>query len=170
MMVVGGVDVLVDALMVTGFAKLGALSERNDDPQAASRPFDADRDGFVLGEGAGVLILEERERALARGAEVLAELSGFGCSCNAYRITDSPPDGRGAYQSMAAALEDAGLGHVRMLLQVHDELVFELPESDVEQARPVIERVMAEAARPAVELTVPLGVEIGTGKSWGAAH
>ena len=108
-MVVGGVDVLVDALMVTGFAKLGALSERNDDPQAASRPFDADRDGFVLGEGAGVLILEERERALARGAEVLAELSGFGCSCNAYRITDSPPDGRGAYQSMAAALEDAGL-------------------------------------------------------------
>lgn len=108
-MVVGGVDVLVDALMVTGFAKLGALSERNDDPQAASRPFDADRDGFVLGEGAGVLVLEERERALARGAEVLAELSGFGCSCNAYRITDSPPDGRGAYQSMAAALKDAGL-------------------------------------------------------------
>ncbi len=108
-MVVGGVDVLVDALMVTGFAKLGALSERNDNPQAASRPFDADRDGFVLGEGAGILILEERGRALSRGATVLAELSGFGCSCNAYRITDSPPDGRGAYQSMAAALADAGL-------------------------------------------------------------
>ena len=87
-MVVGGVDVLVDAIMVTGFAKLGALSERNEDPQAASRPFDVDRDGFVLGEGAGVLILEERERALERGARVLAELSGFGCSCNAYRITD----------------------------------------------------------------------------------
>ena len=108
-MVVGGVDVLVDALMVTGFAKLGALSERNEDPQAASRPFDVDRDGFVLGEGAGILILEEREQALARGATVLAELSGFGCSCNAYRITDSPPDGRGAYQSMAAALADAEL-------------------------------------------------------------
>ena len=75
-----------------------------------------------------------------------------------------------AMARMMPALEDAGLGHVRMLLQVHDELVFELPESDVEQARPVIERVMAEAARPAVELTVPLGVEIGTGKSWGAAH
>ncbi|MDG5752270.1 DNA polymerase I [Qipengyuania sp. XHP0211] len=75
-----------------------------------------------------------------------------------------------AMARMMPALEEAGLGHVRMLLQVHDELVFELPESDVEQARPVIERVMAEAAQPAVELTVPLGVEIGTGKSWGAAH
>ena len=108
-MIVGGVDVLVDAIMITGFAKLGALSERNDDPQAASRPFDVDRDGFVLGEGAGILILEERERALARGATILAELSGYGCSCNAYRITDSPPDGRGAYQSMSAALKDSGL-------------------------------------------------------------
>jgi 3-oxoacyl-[acyl-carrier-protein] synthase II len=108
-MVVGGVDVLVDPLMITGFAKLGALSERNDDPAAASRPFDRDRDGFVLGEGAGFLVLEELERARARGATILAELSGFGCSCNAYRITDSPPDGRGAYQAMAAALEDAGL-------------------------------------------------------------
>jgi 3-oxoacyl-[acyl-carrier-protein] synthase II len=108
-MIVGGVDVLVDPLMVTGFAKLGALSERNEDPVAASRPFDQDRDGFVLGEGAGVLILEDRERALARGVEILAELSGFGCSCNAYRITDSPPDGRGAHQAMAAALADAGL-------------------------------------------------------------
>jgi 3-oxoacyl-[acyl-carrier-protein] synthase II len=108
-MIVGGVDVLVDAIMITGFAKLGALSERNADPQRASRPFDADRDGFVLGEGAGILILESAERAEARGATVLAELSGFGCSCNAYRITDSPPDGRGAHQSMAAALSDAGL-------------------------------------------------------------
>jgi len=108
-MIVGGVDVLVDAIMITGFAKLGALSERNEDPQRASRPFDLDRDGFVLGEGAGILILEERAHAIARGAQILAELSGFGCSCNAYRITDSPPDGRGAHQSMTAALNDAGL-------------------------------------------------------------
>jgi DNA polymerase-1 len=71
---------------------------------------------------------------------------------------------------VAPALEAAGLGHVRMLLQVHDELVFELPEGDVAAARPVIERVMAEAALPSVPLTVPLGVEIGTGLSWGAAH
>ena len=95
--------------MITGFAKLGALSERNDDPQAASRPFDQDRDGFVLGEGAGFLVLESEAHAQARGATPLAELSGFGCSCNAYRITDSPPDGRGAYQSMRLALEDASL-------------------------------------------------------------
>ena len=108
-MLVGGVDVLVDALMITGFAKLGALSERNEDPTAASRPFDRDRDGFVLGEGAGFLVIEEAEHAKARGATILAELSGFGCSCNAYRITDSPPDGRGAHQAMAAAIVDAGL-------------------------------------------------------------
>ena len=96
--------------MITGFAKLRALSERNDDPQAASRPFDLERDGFVLGEGAGFLVLESEETASRRGASVLAEVSGFGCSCNAYRITDSPPDGRGAHQSMSLALKDAGLG------------------------------------------------------------
>ena len=75
-----------------------------------------------------------------------------------------------AMARMMPALEAAGLGHVRMLLQVHDELVFELPEGDVTAARPVIERVMAEAAMPSVRLTVPLGIEIGTGLSWGAAH
>jgi 3-oxoacyl-[acyl-carrier-protein] synthase II len=75
----------------------------------ASRPFDIDRDGFVLGEGAGFLILEREEAAIARGAEILAELSGYGCSCNAWRITDSPPDGRGAAQAIRAAIEDAGL-------------------------------------------------------------
>jgi len=108
-MLVGGVDVLVDPLMITGFAKLGALSERNEDPAAASRPFDLGRDGFVLGEGAGFLVIEAEQTAADRGSTVLAELSGFGCSCNAYRITDSPPDGRGAYQSMSLALADAGL-------------------------------------------------------------
>jgi 3-oxoacyl-[acyl-carrier-protein] synthase II len=108
-MVVGGVDVLVDPIMVTGFSLLGALSTRNDAPEAASRPFDVDRDGFVLGEGAGFLILESERHAKARGADILGKLSGFGCSCNAYRVTDSPPDGRGAVQSMRAALADAGL-------------------------------------------------------------
>jgi DNA polymerase I len=71
---------------------------------------------------------------------------------------------------MMPALAEAGLPNVKMLLQVHDELVFELPEGDVEKAKPVIERVMATAAEPAVKLSVPLGVEIGTGLSWGAAH
>jgi 3-oxoacyl-[acyl-carrier-protein] synthase II len=108
-MIVGGVDVLVDPLMVMGFSLLGALSTRNDAPEKASRPFDIERDGFVLGEGAGFLILEELELAKSRGADILGRLSGFGCSCNAYRITDSPPDGRGAAQSMTAALNDAQL-------------------------------------------------------------
>jgi 3-oxoacyl-[acyl-carrier-protein] synthase II len=106
-MVVGGVDVLVDPIMITGFSKLGALSTRNEAPTRASRPFDRGRDGFVLGEGAGFLVLERLSTAKARGAAILAELSGFGCSCNAYRITDSPPDGRGAAQAMSAALVDA---------------------------------------------------------------
>lgn len=109
-MIVGGVDVLVGPLMVTGFSLLGALSSRNDDPEAASRPFDKDRDGFVLGEGAGFLLLETEESAARAGRKPLGELSGYGCSCNAWRITDSPPDGRGAAQSMEAALETAGIG------------------------------------------------------------
>lgn len=108
-MIVGGVDVLVDPLMVSGFALLGALSTRNEAPARASRPFDVARDGFVLGEGAGFLVLESADGALRRGATPLVELSGFGCSCNAYRITDSPPDGRGAAQAMEIAIADAGL-------------------------------------------------------------
>jgi 3-oxoacyl-[acyl-carrier-protein] synthase II len=108
-MIVGGVDVLVDPLMITGFSLLGALSTRNDAPEKASRPFDLNRDGFVLGEGAGILLLESKEAAQKRGAAILGRISGFGNSCNAYRITDSPPDGRGAAQSMRNALQDAGL-------------------------------------------------------------
>ncbi len=108
-MIAGGVDALSEPLMVVGFAKLGALSTRNDDHLHASRPFDRDRDGFVLGEGAGFLVLEEESIARKRGAPILARIDGWGCSCNAWRITDSPPDGRGAAQAMAAALRDAGL-------------------------------------------------------------
>ena len=108
-MIAGGVDALSEPLMVVGFAKLGALSTRNDDHLHASRPFDRDRDGFVLGEGAGFLVLEEESTARKRGAPILARIDGWGCSCNAWRITDSPPDGRGAAQAMAAALRDAGL-------------------------------------------------------------
>jgi 3-oxoacyl-[acyl-carrier-protein] synthase II len=108
-MIVGGVDVLVGPLMLTGFSLLGALSTRNHDPSGASRPFDRDRDGFVLGEGAGILILERESAARSRGAEILAVIGGYGCSSNAWRITDSPPDGRGAAQAMSLALEDANL-------------------------------------------------------------
>ena len=108
-MIVGGVDVLVGPLMVTGFSLLGALSTRNDEPQRASRPFDLDRDGFVLGEGAGFLLIETEKSAQEAGRTPLAQLSGYGTSCNAWRITDSPPDGRGAAQSMAEALKAAGV-------------------------------------------------------------
>jgi 3-oxoacyl-[acyl-carrier-protein] synthase II len=95
--------------MLTGFSLLGALSKRNDDPAHASRPFDLHRDGFVLGEGAGMLVLEELEHAKARGAHIYGEVLGAASSSNAYRITDSPPDGQGAYLSMKGAIDDAGL-------------------------------------------------------------
>jgi 3-oxoacyl-[acyl-carrier-protein] synthase II len=95
--------------MLTGFSLLGALSKRNDDPSHASRPFDLNRDGFVLGEGAGMLVLEELEHARARGARIYGEVLGYASTSNSYRITDSPPDGQGAYLAMQQAIEDAGL-------------------------------------------------------------
>lgn len=109
-MVTGGAHTMIHPLGVTGFNRLTALSNRNDDPQGASRPFSADRDGFVMGEGAGMLILETLEHALARGATILAEIAGYGSTADAYRITDIHPDGRGAAMSMNLALKDAGLG------------------------------------------------------------
>lgn len=109
-MVAGGFDSLTTWVDLLGFSMLGALTDAyNDDPQRASRPFDRDRSGFVLGEGAVAFVLEEREAALARGATVLAELTGYASTLNAYRITDSPPDGGGAIPAMAGALADAGL-------------------------------------------------------------
>jgi len=108
-MITGGCDSIIGEFSVAGFGLLGALSQNNKDPERASRPFDLKRDGFVLGEGAGILIMEELGHAKARGAKIIAEITGFGTSSNAYRITDSPPDGRGADQAMRLALEDAGL-------------------------------------------------------------
>lgn len=110
LMVAGGFDALTTWLDVLGFTLLGALAAGfNEDPQRASRPFERDRVGFVLGEGAVALVLEDLDSALARGAEVLAELVGYGSSLNAYRITDAPPNGTGPIQSMDWALKDAGL-------------------------------------------------------------
>ena len=107
--IAAGTDTLVEAFMVSGFSLLGALSTRNDEPWRASRPFDQDRDGFVLGEGAGVLLLEHETHARARGAPILGYVLGAGMSNNAYRITDSPPDGTGPMLAMRNALRDAGL-------------------------------------------------------------
>ena len=108
-MIAGGSEAVVTGLTVGGFAAMKALSTRNGDPQGASRPFDKDRDGFVLGEGAGILILEELEFAKARGANILGEILGYGMSADAYHMTGIAPEGAGAQRSMRAALKDAGV-------------------------------------------------------------
>ena len=105
---VGGFDSMISPIGIAGFCLLSALSMDNDTPERASRPFDATRNGFLLGEGAGFLVLEEWELAKARGARIYAELAGDGNSLSSYRITDSPPDGDGPIQSMHQALADAG--------------------------------------------------------------
>ncbi len=107
--IAGGTEAAVTPLGVAGFAVMRALSTRNDEPQKASRPFDRDRDGFVMGEGAGILVLEEYERAKARGAKIYAELVGYGATDDAYHITAPHECGEGAYECMRLALEDAGL-------------------------------------------------------------
>ena len=108
-MVAGGSEMATCGLGLGGFAASRALSTRNDDPQAASRPWDADRDGFVLSDGAGSMVLEELEHARARGATIYAEVAGFGMSSDAYHITLPPEDGNGAARCMASALRDSGL-------------------------------------------------------------
>ena len=108
-MIVGGAEQATSPVTVAGFASMKALSTRNDDPERASRPWDRDRDGFVLGDGAGVLVLEEYERAKARGASIYCELKGFGMSADGWHITSPPDDGRGAVASMRNALADAAM-------------------------------------------------------------
>jgi 3-oxoacyl-[acyl-carrier-protein] synthase II len=106
----GGSECIVSPIEFQLFCLLGVLSKQNDHPESASRPFDARRDGFVIGEGAGILLLESLDHAMKRGAPILAELAGYGTACDAYRITDEAPDGRGAILAMRRALADAGLG------------------------------------------------------------
>jgi len=105
----GGAEAGISLLGLSGFAVMRALTTRNDEPERASRPFDAGRDGFVIGEGAGCLVLEEMEHARARGAEVLGELAGYGATGDAFHITAPPPEAEGAAEAMHAAIADAGL-------------------------------------------------------------
>ena len=108
-MVAGGSEAAVNEPSVGGFNSMQALSTRNDDPQHASRPFDKDRDGFVIGEGAGALILEEYEHAKARGAKIYCEVVGGGASADAYHFTAPHPEGKGAMKAMRDAIKDAGI-------------------------------------------------------------
>ena len=128
--VAGGAHSMIHPLGLAGFNLLTALSTKNDSPERASRPFDKERDGFVLSEGAGVVILEELEHAKKRGAKIYAELAGYGSTADAFRLTDPHPDGRGAIEAMRLALEDAGLnrtdiGHINAhgtSTQLNDEI------------------------------------------------
>ncbi|MGB1544555.1 MAG: beta-ketoacyl synthase N-terminal-like domain-containing protein, partial [Spongiibacter marinus] len=126
-----------------GFAAARAMSTRNDDPQGASRPWDKERDGFVLGDGAGMLVLEELESARQRGATIYAELSGFGMSCDAFHMTSPPEDGRGALAAMQAALNDAQKdAAVLDYINAHGTSTV---AGDVAESR-AIERLMGSAA------------------------
>ncbi len=143
-MIAGGAEMATTPLGLGGFAAARALSTRNDSPETASRPWDADRDGFVLSDGAGVLVLEEYEHAKARGATIYAELTGFGMSDDAYHMTSPPEDGRGAAASMANAIKDAGLNPEQLdYINAHGTST---PAGDVAESR-AVEKVMGDAAK-----------------------
>ena len=109
-MICGGTEACITTLGIGGFAAMRALSTRNDEPERASRPWDRDRDGFVVGEGAGILVLEELEHAKRRGARILAEMAGYGMSADAFHVTSPPENGDGAFRVMRIAMRDAGIG------------------------------------------------------------
>jgi 3-oxoacyl-[acyl-carrier-protein] synthase II len=143
-MITGGTEATVTPLTIAGFGNMRALSSRNDSPETASRPFDADRDGFVLGEGAGTMILESLEHALSRGATILGEMVGYGQSADAYHMTAPAPEGAGAQLAMRAALRDAELepGDVDYI-NAHGTST---PANDVNETR-AIKAVFGDAAR-----------------------
>lgn len=110
-MICGGVESVVTPLTVASFGSMKALSTRNDDPQRASRPFEKDRDGFIIGEGSGILIIEDLQSALDRGAKIYAEIVGYGANSDAYHMTAPGPEGKGAARCMQMALDDAGISY-----------------------------------------------------------
>lgn len=150
-MLVGGAEMATTPVGLGGFAAARALSTRNDDPQAASRPWDEERDGFVLADGAGVLMLEELESAQKRGARIYAELAGFGMSGDAYHMTLPPEDGRGAAASMLNAIQDAGINPDQIdYINAHGTST---PAGDVAESKAVELTMGAAAASVAVSST-----------------
>ncbi len=161
-MIAGGSEAAICAMGVGGFGALRALSTRNDEPERASRPFDKDRDGFVLGEGAGVLILEELEFARRRGAPIYAEMVGYGMSADAYHMTAPSEDGDGAFRVMQAALESAGVTADAVdYINAHGTST---PHNDRIETRAIKRAFGAHAARLAVSSTKSM-----TGHLLGAA-
>ncbi|HSC74813.1 MAG TPA: beta-ketoacyl-ACP synthase II [Pseudomonadales bacterium] len=162
MMVAGGAEMACTPVGLGGFAAARALSTRNDNPQAASRPWDKDRDGFVLADGAGMLVLEEYEHAKQRGAKIYAELCGFGMSDDAYHMTSPPEDGNGAARSMVNALRDAKIDAAD--LQYINAHGTSTPAGDIAECRAVKSVMGNAAAQVAVSSTKSM-----TGHLLGAA-
>lgn len=150
-MLVGGAEMATTPVGLGGFCAARAMSTRNDDPEAASRPWDRGRDGFVLGDGAGMMVLEEMESAKARGANIYAELCGFGMSCDAFHMTSPPEDGRGARAAMQAALSDAAVNAEALdYINAHGTSTV---AGDVAESRAISELMGGAAAKVAVSST-----------------
>ena len=161
-MIAGGSEAVVTELAIGGFASARALSTRNDDPATASRPWDKERDGFVLGEGAGALLLEEYEHARARGARIYCEVAGYGVSADAFHMTAPPDDGDGGYRAMRNALKDAGLNPEQIdYINAHGTST---PLGDVAETKAIKRLLGARAAKVAVNSTKSM-----TGHLLGAA-
>jgi 3-oxoacyl-[acyl-carrier-protein] synthase II len=141
--ITGGAEATVTPMAIGGFANMRALSERNDSPETASRPFDATRDGFVMGEGSGIVILEELEHALNRGVRIYAEIAGYGMTADAYHLTAPAPNGEGAQRAMRRAMEDAAL--TPEMVQYVNAHGTSTPANDVNETR-AIKAVFDEAA------------------------
>jgi 3-oxoacyl-[acyl-carrier-protein] synthase II len=161
-MIAGGAEAVVTELAIGGFASARALSTRNDDPATASRPWDKERDGFVLGEGAGAMVLEEYEHARARGARIYCELTGYGVSADAHHMTAPPEDGDGAFRAMRNALKDASLDATAIdYINAHGTST---PLGDIAETVAVKRMLGAHAAKVAVNSTKSM-----TGHLLGAA-
>ncbi len=161
-MIAGGAEAVVTELAVGGFAAARALSTRNDDPATASRPWDKDRDGFVLGEGAGAVVLEEYEHARARGAKIYCEVAGYGVSADAFHMTAPPEDGDGGFRAMRNALKDSGLKAEQIdYINAHGTST---PLGDVAETRAIRKLLGERAGKVAVNSTKSM-----TGHLLGAA-